>query len=133
MRPRLLRCVSDLGLDATGRMLTIGKLGASPGQLEYYERQVAAGAEDYYAGRGEAPGVWLGAGVEGLGLAAGSRVEREGFMALMRGCHPEDGSLLRSITKASTVAAVDLTFSARDVVHDRVVEQSGVDLTRQVA
>jgi hypothetical protein len=54
-------------------------------------------------------------------------------MALMRGCHPEDGSLLRSITKASTVAAVDLTFSARDVVHDRVVEQSGVDLTRQVA
>src|ERR1035441_4692909 len=77
VRPRLLRCVSDLGLDATGRMLTIGKLGASPGQLEYYERQVAAGAEDYYAGRGEAPGVWLGAGVEGLGLAAGSRVERE--------------------------------------------------------
>ena len=49
MRPRLLRCVSDLGLDASGRMLTIGKLGASPGQLEYCERQVAAGAEDYYA------------------------------------------------------------------------------------
>jgi conjugative relaxase-like TrwC/TraI family protein len=93
-------------------MLTIGKLGASPGQLEYYERQVAAGAEDYYAGRGEAPGVWLGAGVEALGLAAGSRVEREGFMALMRGCHPADGSVLRSMTKSSTVAAVDLTFSA---------------------
>jgi conjugative relaxase-like TrwC/TraI family protein len=93
-------------------MLTIGKLGAFPGQLEYYERQVAAGAEDYYAGRGEAPGVWLGAGVEGLGLAAGSRVEREGFMALIRGCHPADGSVLRSMTKASTVAAVDLTFSA---------------------
>jgi len=34
-------------------MLTIGKLGASAGQLDYYERQVAAGAEDYYAGRGE--------------------------------------------------------------------------------
>jgi conjugative relaxase-like TrwC/TraI family protein len=93
-------------------LLTIGKLGASPGQLEYYERQVAAGAEDYYAARGEAPGVWLGAGVEALGLAAGSRVEREGFMALMRGCHPADGSVLRSMTKASTVAAVDLTFSA---------------------
>lgn len=93
-------------------MLTIGKLGASPGQLEYYERQVAAGAEDYYAARGEAPGVWLGAGAERLGLAAGVRVEREGFIALMRGCHPADGSVLRSMTKASTVAAVDLTFSA---------------------
>jgi conjugative relaxase-like TrwC/TraI family protein len=93
-------------------LLTIGKLGASPGQLEYYERQVAAGAEDYYAGRGEAPGVWLGAGVERLGLAAGVRVEREGFMALMRGCHPTDGNVLRTMTKASTVAAVDLTFSA---------------------
>jgi conjugative relaxase-like TrwC/TraI family protein len=93
-------------------MLTIGKLGASPGQLEYYERQVAAGAEDYYAGRGEAPGAWLGAGVEGLGLAAGSRVERDGFMALMSGRHPADRSVLRAMTKASIVAAVDLTFSA---------------------
>jgi len=93
-------------------MLTIGKLGASPGQLEYYERQVAAGAEDYYAARGEAPGAWLGGGVEALCLAAGARVEREGFMALMRGCHPADGSVLRAITKSSTVAAVDLTFSA---------------------
>jgi hypothetical protein len=27
-------------------VLTIGKLGSSAGQLEYYERQVAAGAED---------------------------------------------------------------------------------------
>jgi hypothetical protein len=43
-------------------MLTIGKLGASAGQLDYYERQVAAGAEDYYAGRGESPGTWMGGG-----------------------------------------------------------------------
>jgi hypothetical protein len=27
-------------------VLSIGKLGASAGQLEYYERQVAAGAEE---------------------------------------------------------------------------------------
>jgi hypothetical protein len=33
-------------------VLTIGKLGSSASQLDYYERQVAAGAEDYYAGRG---------------------------------------------------------------------------------
>ena len=41
-------------------MLTIGKIGgqgkghwASP---TYYSQQVVRGAEDYYAGRGEAPG-----------------------------------------------------------------------------
>lgn len=48
-------------------MRTIGKLGASRAQLRYYEQQVAAGLEDYYAGRGEAPGVWRGAGADVLG------------------------------------------------------------------
>jgi conjugative relaxase-like TrwC/TraI family protein len=49
-------------------MLTIGKLGASAGQLDYYERQVAAGAEDYYAGRGESPGTWMGRGLDALSV-----------------------------------------------------------------
>jgi conjugative relaxase-like TrwC/TraI family protein len=93
-------------------VLSIGKLGASTGHLEYYERQVAAGAEDYYAGRGESPGVWLGVGATGIGLKAGERVERADFMALMRGAHPADGSVLRRMTASSKVAAVDLTFSA---------------------
>jgi hypothetical protein len=62
-------------------VLSIGKLGASSGQLEYYERQVAAGAEEYFTGRGEVPGVWLGAGSAALGLADGGRVFRDGFMA----------------------------------------------------
>ena len=93
-------------------MLSIGKLGASTGQLEYYERQVAAGAEDYYAGRGEVPGVWLGSGAAALGLERGTQVSREGFMALMSGGHPVDGSVLRRMTDRSKVAAIDLTFSA---------------------
>ncbi len=93
-------------------MLTIGKLGASAGQLDYYERQVAAGAEDYYAGRGESPGTWMGRGLDALGVASGSQVEREAFLGLMQGRHPADGSQLRRMTRASTVAAIDLTFSA---------------------
>jgi len=93
-------------------MLTIGKLGVSRGQLEYYDAQVAAGAEDYYAGRGESPGRWRGAGALALGLAAGERVERNGFMAVMRGRSPVDGAVLREMGKRSTVAALDLTFSA---------------------
>jgi hypothetical protein len=60
-------------------VLTIGTLGSSAGQLDYYERQVAAGAEDYYAGRGESPGVWIGSGLTALVVPVGSRVSREGF------------------------------------------------------
>jgi conjugative relaxase-like TrwC/TraI family protein len=93
-------------------MLTIGKLGASRKQLTYYEQQVASGIEDYYAGRGEAPGKWRGSGTAALGVEVGRRVDREAFLALMRGCHPITGSVLRPMGRCSTVAALDLTFSA---------------------
>lgn len=93
-------------------MLTIGKLGVSRGRLEYYEAQVAAGVEDYYAGRGESPGRWRGAGARALGLVVGGRVQRDGFMALMRGRSPMDGRVLREMGKRSTIAGLDLTFSA---------------------
>jgi conjugative relaxase-like TrwC/TraI family protein len=93
-------------------VLTIGKLGRTRGRLEYYDAQVAAGAEDYYAGRGESPGRCSGAGIRALGLAPGDRVDRAGFMALMQGRHPVDGSVLRAVGARSTVAGFDLTFSA---------------------
>jgi conjugative relaxase-like TrwC/TraI family protein len=93
-------------------VLTIGKLGTGRGQLEYYEQQVAAGIEDYYAGRGECGGVWRGSGLADLGLAAGQDVERRAFMALMQGLHPGERSVLRRMGACSKVAAVDLTFSA---------------------
>jgi conjugative relaxase-like TrwC/TraI family protein len=93
-------------------VLTIGKLGRSRGRLEYYEAQVAAGAEDYYAGRGESPGRWRGTGARALGLPVRGLVERVGFMRLMAGSHPADGSVLRAVGARSTVAGFDLTFSA---------------------
>jgi conjugative relaxase-like TrwC/TraI family protein len=106
-------CVRFVSASGCGSgVLTIGKLGASRGQLAYYEQQVAAGIEDYYAGRGEASGVWRGAGAHALGLDAAREVEREGFMALMHGQSPVDGSVLRAMGRSSTVAAIDLTFSA---------------------
>ena len=46
-------------------MLSVAKL--TPGQEGYYERSVAAGIDDYYAGRGESPGVWTGRGALALG------------------------------------------------------------------
>jgi hypothetical protein len=62
-------------------MLTIGKLGDSPDQLAYYEQQVADGLEDYFSGRGEAPGRWMGAGAAAVG--ASGRIAREAFMRAM--------------------------------------------------
>ena len=47
-------------------MVSLGKLTA--GHEEYYEREVAGGAEDYYAMRGEAAGEWTGSGAQALGL-----------------------------------------------------------------
>ena len=64
-------------------MLSIAKL--TPGQENYYERSVAAGLDDYYAGRGESPGVWTGRGAQALELEG---VVHEG----------ELGQLIRGIT-----------------------------------
>ncbi len=63
------------------RMLSIGKIAL--GQHRYYERQVAGGGDDYYSGRGEAPGEWVGAGAEALGLSGD--VSAEQFGALIAG------------------------------------------------
>jgi conjugative relaxase-like TrwC/TraI family protein len=89
-------------------MLSIGKLTGGAGSARYYEESVASGREDYYAGEGEAPGEWLGAGAAQLGLdgvVAPGALER----LLVDGAHPVTGEPLRS-TRAE-VQGFDLTFS----------------------
>jgi conjugative relaxase-like TrwC/TraI family protein len=90
-------------------VLSIGKIAL--GQHRYYEQQVARGGDDYYSGRGEAPGEWIGAGAEALGLSG--RVQAEQFNALIGGLDPRDLSArLRSSPRDPKIAAFDLTFSA---------------------
>ncbi|MCA1656531.1 MAG: relaxase domain-containing protein, partial [Actinobacteria bacterium] len=90
-------------------MLSIGKLAL--GQQKYYEKQVALGRDDYYSGRGEAPGVWTGAGARGLGLEG--RVSAGQFNALLVGSDPRAPvERLRASNSQPEVAALDLTFSA---------------------
>jgi hypothetical protein len=91
-------------------MLTIGKLGSSPDQLGYYEQQVAQGLEDYFSGRGEAPGRWTGRGA--LLVRATGDVDRAAFMRAMAGCDPRTGEQLKPPHGRARVAAFDLTFSA---------------------
>jgi conjugative relaxase-like TrwC/TraI family protein len=90
-------------------MLSIGKIAL--GQHRYYEQQVAAGEDDYYSGRGEAPGEWAGAGAKRLGLSG--RVTPEQFSALIAGLDPREPEVrLRSSDRDPKIAALDLTFSA---------------------
>jgi conjugative relaxase-like TrwC/TraI family protein len=91
-------------------MLSIGKLGV--GQERYYTERVAEGAEDYYSGRGEAEGYWLGAAVVDLGL--GGKVDPEALSAMLTGRHPATGEPLglRHVAGRGPVPGFDLTFSA---------------------
>jgi conjugative relaxase-like TrwC/TraI family protein len=91
-------------------MLSIGKLGA--GQERYYTERVAGGAEDYYSGRGEAEGYWLGGAAVDLGLDG--KVDPEGLTAMLTGRHPATGKPLglRHVAGRGPVPGFDPTFSA---------------------
>ncbi|WP_372789143.1 MobF family relaxase [Paraconexibacter sp.] len=91
-------------------MLTLGKLGAGPDTGRYYVRQVASGLEDYYAGEGEAPGVWVGTGAQRLGLAG--RVQDDELLRLLAAQHPLTGDPLGRPLRPGAVAGFDLTFKA---------------------
>lgn len=71
-------------------VLNIGKLG--PGAGEYYVGEVASSAEDYYAGRGEAEGRWVGSLAKELGLSG--TVDPEHFRLLLAGRHPHTEQVL---------------------------------------
>jgi conjugative relaxase-like TrwC/TraI family protein len=80
-------------------MLSVAKL--TLGQERYYEQQVARGLDDYYAGRGESPGIWAGSGAAGLGLVG--VVGDEDLGTLLRGVNPADGEQLRSPVRERTI------------------------------
>lgn len=89
-------------------VLNIGRLGSDGGA--YYLSTVAAGAEEYYLGAGEAPGRWVGRGTAALGLAG--QVTREELGAVLAGRHPRDGHGVRASNRSVTVPGFDLTFRA---------------------
>jgi conjugative relaxase-like TrwC/TraI family protein len=89
-------------------MLSIGKIAL--GQHRYYEQQVARGRDDYYSGRSEAPGEWVGSGARALGLSGTVRAEH--VSALLAGLDPRDSSARLRCAREVKIAALDLTFSA---------------------
>jgi hypothetical protein len=77
---------------------------------EYLLSSVALGIDEYYAGVGEAPGVWFGQW--SAELAVEGMVEADQWRALIDGTHPVSGRPLQVGLRERTVKAFDLTFSA---------------------
>lgn len=90
-------------------MLSIGKLGGGGKTERYYTNAVARGQEDYYSGKGEAPGRWVGGGVGELGLSG--EVDADDLGALLRGMNPKGGAL-RAVQQEGSISGFDLTFRA---------------------
>jgi len=91
-------------------MLTVGKVG--PGSAGYYEREVVAGVEDYYARDGEAPGRWIGR-ADLVGAVAGSLATAvDAGLLLEAKCAPDGTRLGKTTVTQRSVTAFDLTFSA---------------------
>lgn len=91
-------------------MLTVGKVG--PANAEYYQSAVVAGMEDYYAGEGDALGVWVGRG-DLVGAVAGSLATAVDSKLLLEAkCAPDGTQLGKTTVTERLVTAFDLTFSA---------------------
>jgi conjugative relaxase-like TrwC/TraI family protein len=107
-------------------MLSVAKL--SPGQEAYYERSVADGIDDYYAGRGESRGVWVGHGAAELELDG---VVGDGELGrLIGGEHPVTSAELRRHPprKKITVERIDPATGERGVEVTTLSPVAGYDL-----
>ena len=112
-------------------VLSVSKL--TPGQEGYYERSVAAGIDDYYAGRGESPGIWTGQGAIALGLEG---VVEEGQLGtLIRGDDPLTREQLRRRhpkARTVTVEKIDPQSGERRLDEKTLRPVAGFDLVFSV-
>ena len=90
-------------------MLSIGRLGTTGG-ADYYLDKVANNVDDYYLGRGEAPGQWIGATAEQLGLVG--QVDAEALRNLLAGQVRPTVTTWASSSVRRRRPGYDLTFSA---------------------
>jgi conjugative relaxase-like TrwC/TraI family protein len=89
-------------------MLSIGRLGTTGG-ADYYLGKVANSVDDYYLGRGEAPGQWIGVTAEQLGLVG--QIDAVSLGNLLAGT-AADGASLGVQLRPERRPGFDLTFSA---------------------
>jgi conjugative relaxase-like TrwC/TraI family protein len=107
-------------------VLSVAKL--TPGQEAYYERSVASGLDDYYAGKGESPGIWAGRGAASLGLE-GEVAEGE-LGSIVRGGHPKTEDELRAHVKVRTITIerIDSESGKQWLEEKKLAPVAGFDL-----
>jgi conjugative relaxase-like TrwC/TraI family protein len=107
-------------------VLSVAKL--TLGQEAYYERQVVRGLDDYYAGRGESPGIWAGQSAAELELSG--VVEDGDLGTLLRGLNPATEKQLRKPVRERTIAVRTLDVETGRWVEDwkALKPLSGYDL-----
>ena len=107
-------------------VLSVAKLAL--GQEAYYEQQVVRGLDDYYAGRGESPGIWAGRGASELELSG--VVEDGDLGTLLRGLNPQTEKRLRKPVRERTIAVRTLDLDTGRWVEDWKAHRpvSGFDL-----
>jgi conjugative relaxase-like TrwC/TraI family protein len=124
--PRVHLRPGGVAVGEGGGVLSVAKL--TLGQELYYEQQVARGLDDYYAGRGESPGLWAGSNSARLGLVG---VVSDGDLGtLLRGLNPQDKETLRSPVRERTITArrLDLESGEWREESKRLAPVSGYDL-----
>lgn len=89
-------------------MVSPGKV--THGSRNYLTDQVAHGAEEYYSGKGEAEGTWVGGALHEIGVSG--RVHSDDFNAALDGRKPGGDEPLSKSYDARTLLAVDLTINA---------------------
>ena len=107
-------------------MLSVAKL--TLGQEAYYEQQVVRGLDDYYAGRGESPGIWAGRAAAELELVG--VVEDGDLGTLLRGLNPATEKQLRAPVKPRTITVRTLDLETGEWQEKRKPHRpvSGYDL-----
>ena len=84
----------------------VAKLSA--GRERYYLDEVAHTREDYYNGKGESPGRWVGPTAERMGLQA--EVTNKAFQLAFDGRHPVTGELLGRPHPVNGMRGYDVVF-----------------------
>jgi conjugative relaxase-like TrwC/TraI family protein len=118
--------LGSLAVGTGALVLSVAKL--TLGQEAYYEQQVARGVDDYYAGRGESPGLWAGAGASALGLVG--VVEDGDLGTLLRGVNPSNEATLRTPVRERTITMRTFDMESGDWREEqkRLAPVSGFDL-----
>jgi conjugative relaxase-like TrwC/TraI family protein len=90
-------------------VISIGNVVSVRAGVRYFDEALAEKPADYYAARGEAPGVWRGRAAAALRLDG--RVQRADFIRVLEGRHPGTGEELGRHHATAKNAAFDVTFS----------------------